>query len=163
MMIIMENEMEYIYYTDGACSHNPGRGGYAWIRVLNNEVVSQNGGYENNTTNQRMELMAIYNALMNWWKAIGKPALDSVGLKNVTIYSDSAYAVNCFKAQWWKAWVDNGWVNSKKQPVANKDLWEKLIPFFKSPYVNLVKVKGHSSKDDFNDIVDKLAVSYKAG
>ena len=87
----------------------------------------------------------------------------SGGKENITVLSDSAYCINCYKQGWWRAWVSNGWVNSKKEPVANKELWRQLIPFFENPLFSFVKVKGHNGNDTadayWNDIVDKMAVN----
>lgn len=138
-----------VAYTDGACSGNPGPGGWAWAV----EDGPQNSGHEPHTTNQRMEVFA---------------ALDAVATllpdHQVNIVSDSKYVVDCFNQRWYAKWERNGYQNSKGDPVANQDLWK--------PFVNLVKlnlervsftwVKGHSS-DPMNDLVDRLAVSRKAG
>jgi hypothetical protein len=76
----------------------------------------------------------------------------------VEIFSDSAYLINCCKAAWWKTWARNGWKNSKKQPVANQDLWERLIPYFKdTEHFTFTKVKGHAG-DRYNEQVDGMAV-----
>lgn len=132
-------------YTDGACSGAPGIGGWAWV----SEGDGRHGwGHDPSTTNQRMEMMAVLEALRS------NPAGD------ITIYSDSAYVINCFKDSWWRGWQRNDWRNSQKKPVANRDLWELLIPLATDPRVTFVKVKGHSD-DEMNDVVDKLAVAAK--
>ena len=105
-----------------------------------------------------MELIAAINAC----KAFDE--IDNFG--TVTIYSDSAYLINCRNQNWWRAWQCNGWRNSKKEPVANQELWEQLIPYFEKPTkYNFVKVKGHngdkSLKAYWNDVVDKMAVHKK--
>lgn len=131
-------------YTDGACSGNPGPGGWAWAEV---DGKSGSGGSPA-TTNQRMELQAVLEAL--------RPHIET-GLP-ITIRSDSTYVVNCFRDSWWKGWLARGWKNSKKEPVANRDLWEPLIDIYRSR--GLIKfewVKGHSG-DPMNDYVDQLAV-----
>jgi ribonuclease HI/uncharacterized phage-like protein YoqJ len=128
-------------YTDGACSGNPGPGGWAWA-VPGGRWAS---GAEPRTTNQRMELVAALEAL----RAIEGP-LDVV--------SDSTYVVNCFRDRWWEGWLRRGWVNSKREPVANRDLWEPLIDLVRRRGdVAFRWVKGHSD-DPMNDLVDRLAV-----
>ena len=83
------------------------------------------------------------------------------GFATVKLYSDSAYLINCYKPNWWKNWRANGWKNSKKEPVANQDLWEKLIYFFmKAPGYDFIKVKGHAG-NTYNEMVDDLAVAAK--
>jgi ribonuclease HI len=129
-------------YTDGACSGNPGPGGWAW-------AVSPdwwaNGG-ASSTTNQRMEITAALEAVL---------ALDGPLL----VVSDSLYVVNCFKKQWWVNWLATGWVNSKRLPVANRDLWEPLITLVRDRGdVTFRWVKGHSG-DPMNDLADRLAVA----
>ena len=117
-------------------------------------MIAQDSGGERGTTNQRMELTAALNACREIEK------MDAFA--RVKIYSDSAYLVNCWKQNWWRAWQANGWKNSKKQPVANPDLWLGLIPFFeKVPNgYDFVKVKGHAG-NEWNEIVDKMAVHAK--
>ena len=136
-------------YTDGACSGNPGPGGWGAI-LMYNDVKKEISGGDKNTTNNQMELTAAIEAL----NRLKVPC-------EVTLYSDSAYLINCFKQNWWKAWRANGWKNSKKEPVANQDLWEGIIPFFmKAPGYDFIKVKGHAG-NEYNEIVDKMAVRAK--
>jgi ribonuclease HI len=131
-------------WTDGACSGNPGPGGWAWAT----EDGRQGSGAESPTTNQRMEVQAALEAV----KALAGP---------LTVVSDSTYVVNCFKDEWWKGWLARGWVNSAKKPVANRDLWEPLITLVRERGdISFRWVKGHSG-DKMNDLVDQLAV--KAG
>ena len=133
--------MATIVYTDGACSGNPGPGGWAWA-VPDGPFAS---GAEPHTTNQRMEITAAAEALY---------ALDGP----VTVVSDSTYVVNCFTKKWYEGWKAKGWVNSKKQPVANQDLWRPLIDHvLERGDVTWRWVKGHSG-DRWNDVVDRLAV-----
>ena len=84
----------------------------------------------------------------------------------VLVYSDSAYCINCYNQNWFRAWQQNGWKNSKKEPVANKELWEELIEFFDDVRFKFNKVKGHNGKIDenskWNEFVDKLAVEAKS-
>lgn len=133
--------MSIVIYTDGACSGNPGPGGWAWA-IENGAFRS---GFEPRTTNQRMELMAV---------------LDAVRQNEgpVEIVSDSTYVVNCFKDKWHLGWLKRGWVNSKNQPVANRDIWEPLIQIVLArKNVTFRWVKGHSGHV-MNDYVDRLAV-----
>lgn len=133
--------MTTVIYTDGACSGNPGPGGWAWAI----EGGRYRSGADPQTTNQRMELLAV---------------LDAVEQNEgpLSIVSDSAYVVNCFKDRWYVGWLKRGWVNSKKQPVANRDLWEPLIQqVLDRKNVSFTWVKGHSGHP-MNDLVDRLAV-----
>ena len=130
-----------IVYTDGACSGNPGPGGWAWV-VPDGPYGS---GGEPNTTNQRMELTAALEAIRS---------LDG----SLEIISDSTYVVNCFRDRWWEGWLERGWLNSQKKPVANRDLWEPLIEMYQTRQVTFRWVKGHSG-DRWNDRADELAVT----
>jgi ribonuclease HI/uncharacterized phage-like protein YoqJ len=129
-------------YTDGACSGNPGPGGWAWA-VPNGRFAS---GAEAHTTNQRMEIHAVLDAVLT---------LDGP----IEVVSDSTYVVHCFRDRWWEGWLRRGWVNSAKKPVANRDLWEPLIDAYRADPRRLTFrwVKGHSG-DAMNDLVDRLAV-----
>jgi ribonuclease HI len=130
-----------IVYTDGACSGNPGPGGWAWA-VPGGAFAS---GAERHTTNQRMEVTAAFRAV----QAHEGP---------VEIVSDSTYVVNCFKQRWWQGWLKRGWINSQRKPVANRDLWEPFIGLVRERgNVTFRWVKGHS-EDPMNDFVDQLAV-----
>lgn len=137
-----------IVYTDGACSGNPGPGGWGWAVAPDGEPHGSGGA--DRTTNQRMELQAVLEAL----RALG------VGSEAgpVEVVSDSTYVVNCFRDGWWKNWRRNGWKNAKKQPVANADIWEPLVDLVESGDVTFRWVKGHSG-DPMNDRVDALAVA----
>lgn len=130
-----------VAYTDGACRGNPGPGGWAWA-VPGGAWAS---GYDPATTNQRMEILAAYRAV----QTIEGP---------VHIVSDSTYVVNCFRDGWYKGWLARGWKNSKKEPVANRDLWEPFIELVLERDVTWDWVKGHSG-DPMNDLVDRLAVA----
>jgi ribonuclease HI len=130
-------------YTDGACSGNPGPGGWAW--AVAPEGVPNDSGGEARSTNQRMEIMAVLEALRS-------------NEGQLTIVSDSTYVVNCFRDQWYVKWKKNGWKNSQRQPVANKDLWEPLVELYLERKPDFRWVKGHSG-DRMNDLVDQLAVA----
>jgi len=134
-----------VVYTDGACSGNPGAGGWAWA-VAPEGSPSASGG-ELRTTNQRMEITAALEAVR---------ALAPAG--PVVVVSDSTYVVNCFRDRWWVKWEANGWRNAKKQPVANADLWRPLVELVGRSEVTFRWVKGHSG-DRLNDLVDQLAVA----
>ena len=133
-----------VVYTDGACSGNPGPGGWAAIIIDRDDerVVS---GSAPHTTNQRMELQAVAEGL----------AAVAAG-RRVHIHSDSAYIVNCFREGWWERWEKNGWRNSQKQPVANRDLWERILAEARRHDVVWRKVPGHAD-DALNNRVDALA------
>ena len=127
-------------YTDGACSGNPGPGGWGWV-VPDGE--SAFGGAEQ-TTNQRMELTAVLEAV----RALPGP---------LHIVSDSTYVVNCFRDSWWQGWLKRGWKNSQKKPVANRDIWEPLIELYQERDLTFEWVKGHSGSR-WNERADELAV-----
>lgn len=153
--------MIYNLYTDGATSKNGfegAHGGWAWALVANDKLLASAAEYVPNATNNICELKAAIEGCRNI-----SNSLESFDM--VLVYSDSAYIVNCYKQNWYKAWQSNGWVNSKKQPVANKELWEELIPFFESINFKFEKVKGHStdksSHSYWNNYVDRLAVEAK--
>jgi ribonuclease HI len=128
-------------YTDGACSGNPGPGGWAWA-VPGGRWAA---GPAAHTTNQRMEITAVLEAA----RALHGP-LDVV--------SDSSYVVNCFRDGWWRSWLAKGWRNAAGKPVANRDLWEPLIDAYRQRGdISLRWVKGHGT-DPMNMLVDRLAV-----
>lgn len=135
-----------IVYTDGACSGNPGPGGWAWA-VPNGPYRS---GSATHTTNQRMEITAALEAVVT----LAGP---------LEVVSDSTYVVNCFRDGWWKGWLARGWTNSQKKPVANRDLWEPLIEAYRADpgRISFRWVKGHGA-DAMNAMVDRLAVEAAA-
>jgi len=138
--------MKIKIYTDGACSGNPGKGGWAAIIIDSNLGQSSISGSESNTTNNRMELMATIMALKK--------------IKNKTeviIYTDSKYVKDGI-TDWIKKWKLNNWKNSKNKPVKNKDLWVKLDNSCQKLKVNWKWVKAHAG-NKYNNLVDKLAVS----
>ncbi len=129
-------------FTDGACSGNPGPGGWAWVC----DDGRQDSGGESATTNQRMELTAVLRAL----EAV-PGALE--------VNSDSTYVVNCFRDRWYEGWLARDWKNSQRKPVANRDLWQPLVELFlaRSGEVSFRWVKGHSG-NEMNELADRLAV-----
>ncbi len=132
-------------YTDGACSGNPGPGGWGAVLLFRDQIKEISGG-ERETTNQRMELQAVIGAL----------GALKVADWEITVYSDSAYVVNAFQQKWLDKWQKNGWRNSKKEPVANQDLWQQLLELTRKNRVKLLKVKGHAG-DQYNERCDELA------
>ena len=135
-----------VVYTDGACSGNPGPGGWAWAVAPDGEPRGSGGAVH--TTNQRMEIQAVLEALRTLGAQPGA----------IEVVSDSTYVVHCFRDNWWRGWLARGWKNSQKQPVANRDLWEPLIDLVRSrPGISFRWVKGHSG-DRMNDLVDQIAV-----
>ena len=133
-------------WTDGACSGNPGPGGWAWAT----RDGRQGSGGAPHTTNQRMEIQAALEAVTS----LAGP---------LVVVSDSTYVVNCFRNAWWKGWTTNGWRTSAKKPVASRDLWEPLVTAVNARgNVTFRWVKGHSG-DVMNDLVDRLAVEAGRG
>lgn len=131
-------------YTDGACSGNPGPGGWGAILMWEEHIKEIYGG-EPHTTNNRMEIMGVIRGL----ELLKTPS-------HVRVHSDSAYVINCFKNQWYVNWERNGWRNASKQPVENRDLWERLLALSRTHKVEWIKVKGHST-DQWNNRADELA------
>ena len=133
-----------IIYTDGACSGNPGPGGWGSILMYkgNKKEIS---GCLANTTNNVMELTAVIEAL----RLLKFPC-------EVEVYSDSAYVVNAFTQKWIYGWMKNGWKTSNKEPVKNKELWEELYSFTKTHKIEFIKVKGHAD-NEYNNRCDELA------
>lgn len=113
-------------WTDGACRHNPGPGGWGWVTTDGRT----GSGAEPGTTNQRMEIRAAYEAVC------------SVTERPLVVVSDSTYVVNAFNKKWWRGWLQRGWKNSQGQPVANRDLWE--------PFIDLVVFDGVTVLDNPN-------------
>ena len=136
--------MKYKIYTDGACSGNPGPGGWGAVILDQDDKQKNISGSEKNTTNNRMELLA---AIMS----LKKIKTNS----QVVIFTDSTYVKNGI-TEWMKNWKKNGWKNSRKKLVKNKDLWEKLDKLCEANSVSWKWVKGHSS-NKFNNLADELA------
>lgn len=135
---------EITIYTDGACSGNPGPGGYGAILMLGENKKEISGG-KKDTTNNIMELTAVIEAL----KLLKRPC-------KVHLYSDSAYVVNAFLQHWINGWQKNNWRNSNKEEVKNKELWQELLKLTQIHDVSFHKVKGHSD-NSFNNRCDELA------
>jgi ribonuclease HI len=134
-----------ILYTDGACSGNPGPGGWAAL-LMHGDYEKMLSGADPNTTNNRMEMMAVIEGL----KALQKPCL-------VRVHSDSAYIINAFTQGWIDNWIRRGWKKADKKPVENQDLWRDMMQAMERHTVEWVKVKGHSD-DVLNQRVDEQAV-----
>lgn len=135
---------EVVIYTDGACSGNPGPGGWGAI-LMYNESSKEISGASKNTTNNIMEITAVLEAL----KLLKEEC-------KVKVYSDSAYVVNAFKQGWINNWQKNNWKTSGKDPVKNRELWEELYELTTKHEVEFIKVKGHSD-NEFNNRCDELA------
>lgn len=135
---------EVIIYTDGACSGNPGPGGWGAV-LMYGGARKEVSGYHPATTNQRMELTAAIEALM----LLKEPC-------SVRLYSDSAYLVNAFQQGWLRNWQKNGWKNARKEPVENQDLWKKLLEMNHTHQVQWLKVVGHAD-NQYNNRCDELA------
>ena len=149
---------EIVVFTDGACRGNPGPGGWGWAVASGGTDLGLDGavcsGAEAASTNQRMEVWAVFDALTTLLAATDGP---------VAVVSDSTYVVNCFRDGWWRGWEKRGWKNSQKQPVANQDLWRPLVELYKGDArrIRFQWVKGHSG-NPMNDRVDELAVAAAA-
>ena len=136
---------EVIIYTDGACSGNPGPGGWAAILIYgaHERIIT---GAEQETTNNRMELTAVVESL----KVLKQKC-------TARVHTDSAYIANAINERWIDRWLAKGWKTANKKPVKNRDLWEALLEQMTRHDVHFVKVKGHAD-DDINNRVDRLAV-----
>lgn len=133
-----------IIYTDGACSGNPGPGGWGAILMYKGQAKEISGGNKQ-TTNNIMEMTAVIEGLkMLKYKC------------EVEVYSDSAYVVNAFNNHWIEGWMKKNWINSSKEPVKNKELWQELYKLTKEHEVKFIKVKGHSD-NEYNNRCDELA------
>ena len=146
--------MNVTIYTDGACSGNPGPGGYGAILMYGSHKKELSGG-EANTTNNRMELMGVITAL----KALNRPC-------QVNLYTDSQYVVNAIEKGWARKWQANGWMRNKKDKALNPDLWQMLLDLLEVHQVTFHWVKGHA-ENPYNNRCDELAVAeshkYKNG
>lgn len=133
-------------YTDGACSGNPGPGGWGVV-LLYQGNKKELSGFQPETTNNRMELFAAIQGLAALRESC-----------EVTLYSDSSYLINAFEKHWLENWQRNGWKTSSKAPVENQDLWKLLLLHVKNHRVHFVKVKGHSN-NAYNNRCDEMAVA----
>lgn len=140
----MRKRVSVEIYTDGACSGNPGPGGWGAILIYRGREREISGSDEY-TTNQRMELQAAIEGL----KALRFPC-------QVKLYSDSAYLVNAFQEKWIDKWQRNGWLNFRKEPIENQDLWKQLLELTKKHQVEWIKVEGHTD-NPYNNRCDQLA------
>lgn len=131
-------------YTDGACSGNPGVGGWGAVLMFNGHEKRISGA-EKETTNNRMEIFAVISGLECLKEAC-----------EVTVYSDSAYTVNAFSNGWIFDWEKSGWKRADNKPVLNVDLWQRLLALTRVHSVKFIKVKGHAD-NEYNNICDKLA------
>lgn len=134
-----------ILYTDGACSGNPGPGGWAALLMHGDHEKMISGG-DPNTTNNRMEMMAVIEGL----RALQEPC-------HVRVHSDSAYIINAFLQGWIDNWIRRGWKKADKKPVENQELWRDMMQAMERHTVEWIKVKGHSD-DILNQRVDEQAV-----
>ena len=133
-------------YTDGACTNNPGDGGYCAILIYNGieKIIS---GNERMTTNNRMELLAVIKGL----ECLKEKC-------KVNVFSDSQYVVDAFNQGWIFNWVDNNWRTAGKKEVKNVDLWLQLLNLYNEHEITFIKVKGHSD-NEYNNRCDKIAVN----
>ena len=136
--------MKYKIYTDGACSGNPGPGGWAAIILVNNEIKEMFFGSEKNTTNNQMELLAPIKVIQKFKKK-----------SEISIFTDSTYVRDGITI-WIKQWEKNGWKTASKKPVKNKELWKKLKNLSSKHSIKWIWVKGHA-QDKYNNLVDELA------
>lgn len=141
----MSKKKTVIVFTDGACSGNPGPGGWGALLQWNRKEKELTGAAED-TTNNRMEMRAVIEAL----KALNQPC-------HVKIHSDSALIVNAFKQGWIDNWQKRGWKKADKKPVENQDLWKEMLKAMEPHDVEWIKVKGHADNER-NNRVDALAV-----
>lgn len=137
---------EVIIYTDGACSGNPGKGGWGAI-LMCGDFKKEISGFAKETTNNQMELTAPIEAL----KLLKRPCM-------VKVYSDSAYLINTFTKGWLKNWKRNGWKTADHKDVKNKELWVQIDQFNQMHDIQWIKVKGHAD-NEFNNRCDELAVN----
>ncbi len=135
-----------ILYTDGACSGNPGVGGWGAVLMFKG-AEKRISGAEESTTNNRMEMTAVIEGL----KCLKEPC-------EVEVYSDSAYTVNAFQNGWIYGWEQNGFKKADNKPVLNEDLWRVLLELTRVHKVKFIKVKGHAD-NEYNNLCDKLATT----
>jgi len=153
---ILNTELDI--YCDGACKGNPGIGGWGSYIKVNNYWYDKKEpdileyelyGGEKQTTNNIMEMTALIKSA-EWI------VLNHYNKAKINFYIDSAYIIRCYEEKWYIKWIKNNWINSKKEPVKNKELWEKIIIIFEQPNFHFIKVKGHSGEEG-NEKADMLA------
>ena len=132
-------------YTDGACTGNPGKGGYGAVLIYNGTEKEISKGFKE-TTNNRMELLACIDAL----KMLKEPYI-------VDLYSDSKYLTDAINKGWLEGWIKNGWKKADKKSVLNVDLWQEMTQLLEKHSVTFIWVKGHNG-NKYNEICDRLAV-----
>ena len=137
---------EVTIYTDGACSGNPGPGGWGAVLIYKGTEKELSGG-ERQTTNNRMELTAVIEAL----KALKEPC-------TVNLYSDSKYVIDALMKGWARSWQKKGWIKSDKKPALNPDLWEALLNLCDRHKMRYNWVKGHAD-NEYNERCDRMAVA----
>ena len=137
-------------YTDGACSGNPGPGGYGVVMIAGEKRLELSAGYRS-TTNNRMELLAVIVAL----ERLKRPS-------SVTIYTDSQYVAKAINDGWLQGWIKRGWKKSNRKPVENIDLWKRLLPLLDTHDVTFRWIRGHSEIPE-NERCDQLAVAAATG
>lgn len=135
---------DIIIYTDGACSGNPGPGGWGSV-LMYKDLKKEISGFDKHSTNNIMEMKAVIEAL----KMLKEPS-------NVSLYSDSSYVVNAFIQKWTINWQKNNWKTANKKEVKNKELWQELITLTSIHNVKFIKVKGHAD-NEYNNRCDELA------
>lgn len=149
--------MIYNIYTDGACSGNPGPGGYAFIILneLNSEPVLKLSGHKKNTTNNEMELLSVVRAIKHLQDIMVQKVVNTI-----YVHSDSAYIVNSINNNWIDFWEKNNWYTKGGTKVKHSELWAQLASMLRNKYchIRFMKVKGHSG-DLYNELVDKAAVA----
>ncbi|KAF5072968.1 Ribonuclease HI [anaerobic digester metagenome] len=133
-----------VIYTDGACSGNPGAGGYGAVMLYGTARKELSGGYRK-TTNNRMEVLAVIKGL----EALKEPC-------SVKLYSDSKYVVDAIEKGWAKKWRSQGWMRNNKEKASNVDLWERLLALLEIHQVSFIWVKGHADNPE-NERCDQLA------
>lgn len=153
---------KYHIYTDGSCRKNGKEGatgayGFVIVDDSDRRIVDHVSQATAAVTNQQMELLAALDACRE-----AEKLMTSVDSCEFHLYTDSAYLHNCVTDKWYKKWQINGWVNSKKQPVANRELWERLIPYFIDPMFIFHKVTGHAD-NKWNNYVDNLVQARSLG
>lgn len=143
---------EFKIFTDGACSKNPGPGGYAFVIIYNGKTILKMSGCKELTTNNEMELMAVLQSLKHL-KSFHKNSE-----MYVNIHSDSAYCVNSIEQKWIDYWKKNKWKTKKGESIKNKELWQEIYEYLNDKKLHIVftKVKGHSG-DKYNELVDCAA------